>query len=100
MNIAQDLICRIEERRAETQQPCKSYKTEASAAAVAEKLALKYAAHFEARPGSNAPCRYLVVFNEAWGRWVVGFDFSELLGRTTSTGGYLGIASTDGFFTY
>jgi predicted ATPase len=101
MNITQNLISRIEEYRVENKKPCKSYATQAKAEAVAQSLAPKYAAHFAAnRQKEQAPCRYIVVFNEAWGRWVVGFDFSELLARTTSTGGFVGIASADGFYTY
>ena len=101
MNIAKDLIARIEDYRAENKKPCKSYATEAKAEAVAKELAVKYAAYFCARRlETQQPCRYIVVFNEAWGRWVVGFDFSELLARTSSTGGYIGIASNDGFYCY
>jgi hypothetical protein len=101
MNVTQTLISRIEEYRADNKKPCKSYATQAKAEAVAQALAPKYAAHFAAnRLQEQAPCRYIVVFNEAWGRWVVGFDFSELLARKTSTGGFVGIASADGFFTY
>jgi predicted ATPase len=100
MNIAKDLIARIEDYRATNKKPCKSYATEAKAEEVAQTLAVKYAAYFANSKNGNAPCRFIVVFNEAWGRWVVGFDFSELLSRNSSTGGYIGIASNDGFFTY
>jgi predicted ATPase len=101
MNIAKDLIARIEDYRATNKKPCKSYATEAKAEEVAQALAVKYAAYFcSTRFETQNPCRYIVVFNEAWGRWVVGFDFSELLSRNSSTGGYIGIASKDGFFTY
>jgi hypothetical protein len=99
MNVVKDLIARIETRRKETKNPCKSYATEAKAEAVAEKLALDLANYFAIAPSSNVrPCRYIVAYNEVWGRWVVGFDFTELLARKTSTGGYLGVA--DGFYTY
>ena len=101
MNITQDLIRRIEEYRAENKNPCKSYATQAKAELVAKKFAPKYAAHFAKNiHQEQAPCRYIVVFNVAWGRWVVGFDFSELLARNSSTGGFVGIASADGFYTY
>jgi predicted ATPase len=101
MNIAKELIARVEEYRATNKTPCKSYATEAKAEAVAKELAVKYAAYFCAhRFETQNPCRYIVVFNEAWGRWIVGFDFSELLSRTSSTGGYIGIASKDGFYSY
>jgi predicted ATPase len=100
MNVIQTLIARIEDYRAENKKPCKSYATEAKAEAVAQILSVKYAEYFANSKNGNAPCRYMVAYNEAWGRWIVGFDFSELLGRNSSTGGYLGIASKDGFFTY
>jgi predicted ATPase len=100
MNVTTSLIERIEDYRATNKKPCKSYASEAKAESVAKELSAKYAEHFAKSRGGNAPCRYIVAFNEAWGRWIVGFDFSELLGRNTSTGGYLGIASADGFFTY
>lgn len=101
MNITKTLIARIEDYRATNKKPCKSYATEAKAEAAAESFAPKYAKHFAIKQDENQkPCRYVIVFNEAWGRWVVGFDFSELLGRSTSTGGYLCIAGNDGFYTY
>lgn len=100
MNIAQDLINRIEEYRASNKKPCKSYASQDKAEAVAVSLATKYSTYFTQPHLTSRPCRYIVVFNEAWGRWVVGFDFTELLSRNTSTGGYLGIASADGFYTY
>lgn len=101
MNVAAQLIARIEARRAETKNPCKSYASEAKAEAVAEELALQFANYFAAFNTTDIrPCRYIVVYNKAWGRWVVGFDFTELLSRKSSTGGYLGVASDKGFFTY
>jgi hypothetical protein len=100
MNVIQTLIARIEDYRATNKMPCKSYATEAKAESVAKELSVKYGNYFANRHGENGPCRYVVAYNEAWGRWIVGFDFSELLGRNSSTGGYIGIASKDGFFTY
>jgi predicted ATPase len=100
MNVIQTLIARVEDYRATNKTPCKSYVTEAKAESVAKELSVKYGNYFAKRTGENGPCRYVVAYNEAWGRWIVGFDFSELLGRNSSTGGYIGIASKDGFFTY
>jgi hypothetical protein len=99
MNVNAQLIARIEARRAETKNPCKSYTTEAKAEAVAADYAAKLGNYF-ATLQTQSPARYVVVFNAAWGRWVVGFDLSELLSRKTSTGGYIGVASDAGFFTY
>jgi hypothetical protein len=100
-NVVKELIIRIENRRAETAHPCKSYATEAKAEAVAEKYATIFANYFTRFDATNIkPCRYIVAYNEAWGKWVIGFDFTELLGRRTSTGGYLGVASDKGFYTY
>jgi hypothetical protein len=101
MNVAKDLIARIEAYRATNAKPCKSYKTEAKAEEVAEELAVSFANYFSRFDTTDIrPCRYIVVFNEAWGRWVVGFDFTELLARQSSTGGYIGVAGDKGFFTY
>lgn len=92
MNVAAELIARIEAYRATNAKPCKSYATEAKAEAVAAEYAQRFANYFAVGETQHA-CRYVVVFNAAWGRWVIGFDFTELLGRKTSTGGYVGIAS-------
>lgn len=99
MNVVKALIARIEERRKETANPCKSYATEAKAEAVASEFAQKLANHF-AKGDHQGEARYIVAYDEAWGRWVIGFDLTELLRRSTSTGGYIGIASDAGFFTY
>jgi hypothetical protein len=98
MNITKTVINRIEARRETNKSPCKSYATEAAAEAVAQKKAVEYADHFVKQGCTNAPCRYIVAYNEAWGRWIIAFDISGLANRNTSTGGYLGIASSDGFF--
>lgn len=101
MNVVKELIARVEDYRKTNAKPCKSYATEAKAEAVAEELAMTFANYFAAFNNTNIrPCRYVVVFNEAWGRWIVGFDFTELLRREGMTGGYVGIASDKGFFTY
>ena len=101
MNIAKDLIDRIEAYRETNAKPCKAYKTEQKAEAVAEEFAKVFAKYFARFDTADIkPCRYIVAYNEAWGKWVIGFDFTELLSRETSTGGYLGVASEKGFFTY
>jgi hypothetical protein len=98
-NVVTDLIARIEDRRTETKNPCKHYSTEAKAESVAKNLSKEFATHF-AIDKTQQPCRYVVAFDQAWGRWVVGFDLTELMGRTTSTGGYVGLAAQAGFFSY
>ena len=100
MNVTKNLISRIEEYRAVNKNPCKSYSTEQKAEAVAEMYARKFADYYSLPNDIMSPCRYMVVFNEAWGRWVVAFDFVELMQRKQFTGGYIGVASDQGFFTY
>lgn len=98
-NLVTTVIQRIETRRLETATPCKSYSTEEKAEAVAQEKAAVYANYF-AKQEKQFPCRYIVAYNAAWGRWIVAFDFTELLNRSTSTGGYVGIAAQDGFYTF
>jgi hypothetical protein len=103
MNIVKDLIARIEETRLTNKTPCKSYATEAAAEKVAQQLAQEVAQYFfrETRQGDQAqPMRYIVAFNEAWGRWVVGFDMTELMGRQSFSGGYLMVLAQKGFYTF
>lgn len=99
MNIVANLIARIESARAENKNPCKSYSTEANAEKVAAKTAQDVANYFHKAKGDDArSMRYVVVFVPSWGRWVCGFDMSELINRSSSTGGYLGICGDH--FTY
>ena len=98
-NVVADLIARIEERRTETKNPCKNYSTEAKAESVAKRFSKEFAAHF-AVAKTQQPCRYVVAFDQAWGKWIVGFDLTELMSRKTSTGGYVGVAARAGFFSY
>lgn len=97
MNIAKELIARIEEARSTTRTPCKSYATEAGAERVAEERAEAYGQVFDK---SGASCRYIVVFNEAWGRWVIGFDMTEMCRRNGFMGGYVGLPGDNGHFTF
>jgi len=100
MNVVTNLIERIEDYRLTNKNPCKSYATKENAEQTAQRLA-QWFANYYARPNEVVPpCRYIVAFNEAWGRWVVAFDFTELFGRKHFTGGYIGIASAKGFYTY
>ncbi|CAB4169848.1 hypothetical protein UFOVP1082_32 [uncultured Caudovirales phage] len=93
------LIARIEAYRKNNKVPCKNYATQAAAEKATAKMAQVAATHFDRDQRDDAPsAQYIVVFNEAWGRWVGGICLSQLMGRSTSTGGYLGICT--GFFCY
>jgi len=94
MNLTKSLIARIEDYRKETKSPCKSYATEARAEKVAEEYSVRFANYFE----QERPMRYIVAYNEAWGRWVIGFDMTEMLAR--GVGGYFGVVANENFFTF
>lgn len=103
MNIVKSLIARIEEYRATNKNPCKNYATEAATEAAAEKataqMAQDVANYFHKERGVEArPAQYVVIYNEAWGRWVGAINMSELIQRSSSTGGYLGYCT--GFFVF
>lgn len=78
--------------------PCKSYATEAAAERATKKVALACAKHIHCDENARS-ARYVVFFNEAWGRWVGAIDISEVLSRQ-NTGGYVGVASSHGFYSY
>lgn len=99
MDIVKFIIDSIEERRAQTKTPCKSYATQAKAEAIAATLAQQFADYFSI-DGTQRPCRYIVAHNEAWNRWVVAFDLTELMRRDTFSGGYIGTVADRGFYTY
>ena len=95
MNIIETLTARIEEYRATNKQPCKNYSTQQAAEKATAAAAAKAGAYFD----KNAqPARYVVFFNEAWGRWVGAMDYTELLSRKSAQGGYIG--AVPGFYTY
>lgn len=101
MNLIAELTARIEEYRAENENPCKNYATEAAAEKATLAMAKICAAHFDRdQRGVDAikPAQYVVFFNKAWGRWVGCICITEVMHRPESTGGYLGICK--GFFTY
>ena len=101
MNTLEFLTSSIEERRKETKSPCKNYASQSAATKATSKLAQKVANHFASDQSQDAkPARYLVFYIEPWGRWVGAIDMTELVNRQSSTGGYLGIASEAGFFSY
>jgi hypothetical protein len=99
MNITATLTARIEEYRATNKHPCKNYATRAAAEKATATMAQQAATHFDKQNRKDAPAaRYVVFFNEAWGRWVGAVDLTELLRRENSTGGYLGFCA--GFYTF
>ena len=100
MNIIAALTARIEEYRVETKNPCKNYATEAAAEKATAKMAKVVADYFYYTPGVEAdrPAQYVVFYNEAWGRWVGAINMTELVQRSSSTGGYLGYCK--GFFVF
>jgi len=99
MNIIDSLIARIEDYRTTNKNPCKNYATREAAEKAVSKIAQVAADHFaiDYRKGQHS-ARYVVFYNEAWGRWVGAVDLSELVSRQTSTGGHLGVCK--GFYTY
>jgi hypothetical protein len=99
MNIIESLIERIEDYRSTNKNPCKNYATEQAAEKATALMAQKAAVYFDAKSRPDVrPARYVVFYNEAWGRWCGAIDMTELLHRRDSTGGYIGFCT--GFFTY
>jgi hypothetical protein len=99
MDIIAFVTARIEEYRSTNKQPCKNYATREAAIKATAAAAQKAATHFDVQGRADAePARYVVFYIEPWGRWVGALDFTELLRRKNSTGGYL--FCCPGFFTY
>ena len=98
MNIITNLIARIEEYRATNKNPCKSYDTEAAAEKATATMAMTAAMHFTKPHNPVVSAQYVVFFNPAWGKWVGAINMTELIGRNSSTGGYLGVCK--GFYTF
>lgn len=92
-NKIEALIERIENRRAETANPCKSYATYKRANTVAYNFSTDFATL-----NGYRPIEYIVVFNEAWGRWVIGLDIQEFISRPEWRGGFVGIGCHEGFY--
>ncbi len=95
MNVIATLTARIEEYRATNKNPCKNYATREAAEKATAAAAEKAGKYFDT---NGMPARYVVFFNEAWGRWVGAMDYSEMFARKTCAGGYVGAIS--GFYTY
>lgn len=100
MNLVKDLVARIEKRLTETKRPCKLYTTEAAAEAVAEEQAMILANYFHSQGKAQRPARYIVVHIPSVNKWAIGFDQTEVMHRHDSTGGYLGVMSDRGFYTF
>lgn len=97
-NVITELTARIEEYLADNKNPCKNYATEATAEKAAQKMAKAAGEYFTMKGETVKPARYVVFKVEAWGRWVACFDMTELMQRSTSTGGYIGFCT--GFFCF
>lgn len=98
-DLTMQLIERVEDARKDNKTPCNSYATRENAIKATAKMAQIAANHFAKDTSEDArPARFIVLYIESWGRWVGFIDLSEVMGRTSSTGGYLGI--TKGFFSY
>jgi hypothetical protein len=95
MNIIETLTARIEEYRATNKQPCKNYATQQAAEKALTEASKRAGVYFDK---DAQPARYVVFYNEAWGRWVGAMDYTELFRRKTCLGGYVGAIS--GFYTY
>ena len=96
MNIIESLTNRIEHCRKENKSPCKSYATKEAAEKAAAKVAKMVGDHHMINQSAN----YIVFFNEAWGRWNVAIDLTGVINNPRATGGYIGLASSMGFYTF
>jgi hypothetical protein len=98
MNVIKTLIARIEEVRTTNKNPCKNYSTEARAEKATAAVAELAARHFTKQGFEVKPAQYVVFFVPEWNRWVGAVSLTELMGRSSSTGGYLGCCGD--VFTY
>ena len=96
MNIIDKVIARIEDYRKENKNPCKSYKTAESAERATAKIAAMVAEHH----GCKLPANHFVAYNKDWGRYIGAIDINELIRREEATGGYVGLCSEKGFYSY
>ena len=99
MNIIAELTNQIEKARSTNKNPCKSYATEAAAEKATIRVASLTANMFSTLK-NPAPARYVVFYNEAWGRWVGAIDLTGVTERKGSCGGYIGVASDQGFYSF
>jgi hypothetical protein len=92
MNIIQSILERVEARRKENQNPCKNFATKKNAEKATKKMSEIMGNRFD-----TEPARYIVIYNDAWGRWIGAIDMSEMLSRNLRRGGY---GVTTGFYSY
>lgn len=95
-NLIKELTARITDARMTQKNPCKSYKTEAAAEKATAEAAQNVANYFTRGAGEGKgiqakSANYIIIYIESWGRWVGFINLSEVLARSDSTGGYLGI---------
>jgi len=95
MNIITLLTNKIEKRKTETANPCKSYATMAAAEKATSKMA-----DMVGNEHGTRQAQYLVFYIESWGRWVGAVNLTETLARHDRNGGYLGLCGTNGFYTF
>lgn len=94
MNLIQNLVDRVEDYYTTNKKPCKTYATESNAEKTAHKMVEKIANYFGDEPKM---VEYVVFFVPAMQRWTVAFNIKPLLNKH---GGYVGIVSDLGYFTY
>lgn len=99
MNLVKDLVSRIERRLTETKKPCKLYATEAAAEKVAEEQAEFMGSYFT-NVAHPRPARYIIVHIPSVDKYAIGFDMTEIMNRSEAVGGYLGVMSDRGFYTF
>ena len=92
MNIIENVIERVEAYRKTNHNPCKNYATKKSAEKATKKMAEIMGVRFDTKPA-----RYIVIYNEAWGRWIGAIDMSEMLSRKNTRGDS---GFTTGFYSY
>jgi len=94
MNIIKNLIDRVESYYATNKKPCKSYVSEEGAEKAAQQAAIKIADYFNEK---SEHVDYVVFFVPAMNRWTVAFHISPLIRKH---GGYVGISSELGYFSF
>ena len=92
MNVVENILSRVEAYRKTNQNPCKNYATKLNAEKATKKMAEIMGDRFDTKPA-----RYIIIYNEAWGRWIGAIDMSELLSRKNITGGH---PFATGFYSY
>jgi len=101
-NIIKDLTARmVKDRGSNKAFPCKTYATEAAAEKAVAAVAQNAAVHFyrdRLNLDNVRSADYVVFYVEAFERWVGCVNLTEVMGRSTSTGGYIGVCGD--FYTW